>query len=205
MPKAAVAGLRARTTVRAATAEGVGPLALPGKSVRADGADLIPRAVSGAMTSLLRDPAEPVPKVRRRAPKGVRAPRADAVAPRAGSGGAPKTGSVRAVGQGRGDDPDPVQTGSVRAVRRTVTAPGAVRTTRAPVDAVVRRAPVTPATESTEPAPRAVVRPPTGPEAGVPAAAAVAAAVPARTSPTTAPGSSASCPRPGSPHWRSAG
>ena len=227
---AAVAGPRARATVRAVTAEGVGPRARPGKSVPADVADPNPRTAEvsgGAVTRTAPHVhrAHPSPEP---APKDVRAPRADAVAPKAAGPSAPrengvavpKTVSVRAAA---------LRTASVhvaghqRAPRarvaarrragdvapRTVTVPVVAPTTREPVGAAGPHPALgIPANANTVPAPRAAAlrveaaEPPEAPEVVV---VAVDVGVHARRSPTTATGSSGSCPRRGNPRWPSAG
>ncbi len=218
MPRATVAGPRARSTVHAAAADGAGPAVLRGTNVPEDADARTPKAGSGetAQDPSARDAA--APRSRRRVPRAAppgAAPTASfrAAAPRASAPGAPRTGRRPAVAPRASapglprtvSAPAAVPRAGVRAARRDS---GAVRT-RTPAAAAGRRRadrviPVTAAvTVRTPHAPRAAAprgaahAPPAAAEAGAAAAAADAVT----RSRTTAPGSSASCPRRGSPPW----
>lgn len=227
---AAVAGPMARATVRAVTAEGVGPRARPGKSVPAAVADPNPRTAEVSGGAVTRK-APHVNRARPRpepAPKDVRAPRADAVAPKAADPSAPRENGV-AVPKTVSVRDAALRTVSVpvaghqrvpraRVAARTRAGDAAPRMVTVPVVAPTTREQAgvagpdpalgTPANANTVPAPRAAALqaeaagPPEAPEAVV---VAVDVGVPARRSPTTVTGSSGSCPRRGNPRWPSAG
>lgn len=201
MPRVAVAGPRARSTVHVATAGGIGPKPRHGMNVWADAVSRRRTTVFGETKTVsvhaAARPKVPGPKVL--APKaGADAPwRAKDIAGPRGRGDAhPKAMSIH-VGAAPRVSVHAAPTGKVRAAARTTLAQG---------DVAARTTPGTLAHVSTPHGPKGVAVPRGGgpvPRQGAAEAVVEAVVVPARVGSTTVLGGNGSFPRCGSPPWLS--
>jgi len=197
----AVAGPRARSTVRVATAGGIGPKPRHGMNVWADAVSRKRTTVFGETKAVnVRAAARPkAPGPRVLAPKaGADAPwRAkDIDGPRGRGDAHPKTVSIH-VGAAPKVSVHAAPTGKDRAAARTTLAQGG---------AAARTTPEIPVHVSTPHAQKGVAGPRGGepvPRQGTAEAVAEAVVVPVRAGSTTVLGGSGSSPRCGSPPWSS--